>query len=83
MSECVCARARVYVCVCVCVCVSMCVCVCVCVPMCVCVCVCVCMCVREPVVRFCFEDGITNVFVSTVQNMKIVVNIQGGGRKFL
>ena len=29
--------------------------------MCVCVCVC-----REPVVSFCFEDGITNVYVSTV-----------------
>ena len=28
-----------------------------------------CVCVREPVVCFCFEDGITNV--SIVQNMKI------------
>ena len=30
------------------------------------VCVCVCVCVREPVVCFCFEDGITNVYVSKV-----------------
>ena len=29
-------------------------------------CVCVCVCVREPVVCFCFEDGTTNVYVSTV-----------------
>ena len=26
----------------------------------------VCVCVREPVLCFCFEDGITNVYVSTV-----------------
>ena len=26
----------------------------------------VCVCVREPVVCFCFEDGITNVYASTV-----------------
>ena len=32
---------------------------------------------------FLFEDGITNVYVSTVENMKIFGNIQGGGRKFL
>ena len=30
------------------------------------VCVYVCVCVREPVVCFCFEDGLTNVYVSTV-----------------
>ena len=28
--------------------------------------VCVCVCVREPVVCFCFEDGLTTVYVSTV-----------------
>ena len=43
----------------------------------------VCVYVREPVVCFCFEDGITNVYVSTVLNMKIFGIIQEGGRKFL
>ena len=55
--------------------------------MCVCVCVyvvCVCcVCVREPVVCFCIEDGTTNVNISTVQNMKIFGNVQGGGWTFL
>ena len=50
---------------------------------CVCVGVCVCVCISKPVVCFCFEDGITNVYVSTVQNRKIFGKIQGGGRKFL
>ena len=35
--------------------------VCVCVS--VCVGGCVCVCVREPVVCFCFEDGITNIYI--------------------
>ena len=37
----------------------------------VCVCVCVCVCVREPVVCFCFENGITNVYVGTVLSEEI------------
>ena len=35
-----------------------------------CVCVCVCVCVVAPVVCFYFEDEITNVYISTVYNMK-------------
>ena len=45
------------------------VCVCVCVVCVYVVCVC-CVCVKEPVVCFCFEDGITNVNISTVQFAK-------------
>ena len=37
----------------------------------VCVCVCVCVCVREPAVCFCFEDGITNVYVNIRRRSEI------------
>ena len=41
------------------------------------------MSVREPVVCFCFKDGITNIHVSTVSVNSSVIYIQGGGQKFL
>ena len=36
---------------------------------------CVCVCVREPVLCFCFENGITNVYVSTVLSVEIKISL--------